>query len=57
MVSEKDYEITDEKMRNAFELLQPTLRKIWSFPLRISSEDVTKSTVSCSIGHVYLRNP
>ena len=25
MVSEKDYEITDENMRNAFELSQPTI--------------------------------
>ena len=32
------------------------LHKKWSFPLRISSVNVTKSTVSCGFGHVYWRN-
>ena len=27
--------------------------KKWSFPLRISSVNVTKSTVSCGFGHIY----
>ena len=30
--------------------------KKWSFPLRISSVNVTKSAVSCGFGHIYWRN-
>ena len=30
-----------------------TLDKKWSFPLKISSVNVTKSAVSCGIGHIY----
>ena len=30
-----------------------TLHKKWSFPLRVSSVNVTKSAVSCEFGHVY----
>ena len=33
------------------------LHKKWSFPLRISSVNVTKSAVFCGFGHIYLRNP
>ena len=33
------------------------LHKKWSFPLTISSVNVTKSTVSCGFGHIYWRNP
>ena len=33
------------------------LHKKWSFPLRISSVNVTKSAVSCGYGHIYWRNP
>ena len=33
------------------------LHKKWSFPLRISSVNVSKSTVSCRFGHIYWRNP
>ena len=33
-----------------------TLHKKWSFPLRISSVNVTKSSVSCGFGHIYWRN-
>ena len=29
----------------------------WSFPLRVSSVNVTKSTGSCRFGHIYWRNP
>ena len=29
----------------------------WSFPLRISSVNVTKSAVSCGFGHIYWANP
>ena len=31
--------------------------KKWSFPLRISSVNVTKSAVSYGFGHIYWRNP
>ena len=34
-----------------------TLHKKWSFPLRISSVNVTKSAASCGFGHIYWRNP
>ena len=30
-----------------------TLHKKWSFPLRISSVNVSKSAVSCGFGHIY----
>ena len=33
-----------------------TLHKKWSFPLRISLVNVTKSVVSCGLGHIYRRN-
>ena len=33
------------------------VHKKWSFPLRISSVNVTKSTVSCGYIHIYWRNP
>ena len=31
--------------------------KKWSFPLGISSLNVTKSTGNCGFGHIYWRNP
>ena len=34
-----------------------TLHKKWSFPLRISLVNVTKSAVSGGFGHIYWRNP
>ena len=34
-----------------------TLRRKWSFPLRISSVNVTKSAGNCGFGQVYWRNP
>ena len=34
-----------------------TLHKRWSFPLIISSVNVTKSAISCGFGHIYWRNP
>ena len=37
--------------------LNLSLHKIWSFPLRISSVNVTKSAFSCGFGHIYWRNP
>ena len=33
--------------------VQKTLHKKWSFPLRISWVNVTKSAVSCRFGHIY----
>ena len=34
-----------------------TLCKKWSFPLRISWVNVTKSSKNCGFGHTYWRNP
>ena len=34
-----------------------TLHKKWSFPLGISSVNVTKFAVSCGFAHIYGRNP
>ena len=34
-----------------------SLHKKWSFPLRISSVNVTKSAVSCGFGLIYWKNP
>ena len=33
------------------------LYKKWSFPLRISSVNVTKTARKCGFGHIYWRNP
>ena len=33
------------------------LHKKWSFPLMISSENITKSTGNCWFGYIYWRNP
>ena len=38
-------------------LQKNTAQKIWSFPLRISSVNLTKSSVSYGFGHIYRRNP
>ena len=34
-----------------------SLHKKWSFPVRISSVNVTKSAGNCWFGHIYWRNP
>ena len=34
-----------------------TLLKKWSFPLKISSVNVTKTAVSCGFSHIYWSNP
>ena len=39
------------------QLINSVLHKKWSFPLRNSSVNVTKSTVSFGFGHSYWRNP
>ena len=41
---------------NFLKLLIVSLHKKWSFPLRISSVNVTKPVVSCGFGHIYWRN-
>ena len=35
----------------------PDTAQKWSFPLRISSVNLTKSAVSCGFGLIYWRNP
>ena len=37
--------------------LNLTLHKKWSFPLRVSSVNVTKSAANYRFGHTYWRNP
>ena len=37
--------------------LHPTLQKKWSFTVRISSVNVTKSAGNCGFGHICWRNP
>ena len=37
-------------------LKQHTAQKIWRFPLRISSVNVTKFAGNCGFGHIYWRN-
>ena len=39
-----------------FNEIDLSLNKKWSFPLRISSLTVTKSTDSFGFGHIYWRN-
>ena len=34
-----------------------TLHKKWSFSIKISSVNVTKSAENCGFGHIYWRNP
>ena len=34
-----------------------SLHKKWSFPLRLFSVNMNKSTISCGFGHIYWRNP
>ena len=34
-----------------------SLHKKWSFPLRISLVNVTKSEKNCKFGHIYWKNP
>ena len=45
----------DEFFKDKTRLLP--LHKKWTFPLRISSVNVTKSAVSCGFGHICWRNP
>ena len=43
-------------MTQALFSLRCTAQK-WSFPLRISSVNVTKSALSCGFSHIYWRSP
>ena len=45
------------KMRNTIFDYLLRIHKIWSFPLEISSVNVTKSAVCCGFGHIYRNNP
>ena len=48
---------TAQKMKFFIVLVYVTLHKKWSFPLRISSVNVTKSAGNCGFGHINWRNP
>ena len=39
------------------DFIKQRLHKKWSFPLTISSINVTKSAVSCGYRHIHWRNP
>ena len=58
---EKDMFGVADKLLKRFQmspvLVLLSLLKKWSFPLRISSVNVTKSWGNCGFGHIYLRNP
>ena len=41
----------------SFGWIAQTLHKKFSFPLRISSVNVTKSATDCGLGHIYGRDP
>ena len=44
------------ELKKEISLFKTALQKKWSFPLGISSVDVTKSAVSSGFGHIYWRN-
>ena len=46
-----------ECLQAVFEYIWNSLHKKWSFPLRVSSVNVTKSAVSCLLGHTHWKNP
>ena len=48
---------TAQKMKFFIVLVYITLYKKWSFPLRISSVNVTKSAGNCGFGHINWRYP
>ena len=49
--SEKDVSKVIDPLKHNY------LHKKWSFPLRISSVNVTKSAGKCRFSHIYWRNP
>ena len=50
----REYTSKEKKVKD---LAVSSLQKKWSFPLRISSVNVTKSVGNCGFGHIYWRNP
>ena len=40
-----------------WQLAEATLHKKWSFPLMVSSVNVTKSAGNCGFGHIHWKNP
>ena len=49
-----DFSVSLNKFPSTFKWA--ALHKEWSFSLRISPVNVTKSVVSCGFGHIYWRN-
>ena len=47
----------DNTVKEHAEYNMYTIQKKWSFPSRISSVNVTKSTGNCGFSHIYWRNP
>ena len=47
----------EHSLKSSRKTLHKTLCKKWSFPLRISSVNMTKFAVSCGFGHIYWTNP
>ena len=46
----------DRKKKREREGKERALHKKWSFPLKVSSVNVTKNIVSGGFGHIYWRN-
>ena len=53
---EKHLKIVTDIQQCTF-VTKPTLHKKWSFPLRVSSVNVTKIAGNCEFSHIYCRNP
>ena len=54
VMADRGFKIEDDLlMRRCTLAIPPTLHKKRSFPLRISSVNVTKSAVFCGFGHIY----
>ena len=47
----------DIKFAVEYEEFTQSLHKKWSFPLMISSVNMTKSSGNCGFGHICCRNP
>ena len=52
-----NYICSSYKILHTYQKLLQTLHNKWSFPLRISSKNMTKSAVSCGFDHIYSKNP
>ena len=57
ILKDRVYENARNRKYDGYQRALATLRKKWSFPLRVSSVNVTKSAVSCGFGHIYWKNP